>query len=133
LLPSCKALLSHFRSRNSNEEEAKIPSTLLICHVVNGYRRGLIGIRIYWTLTHVSASSYNSLTKMQTPKIIVNTAHIKYSVFTSRCLVATSKGGRSRSSGFPNCPRPQLPASHFSQLATADRTERFSLILGAFT
>jgi hypothetical protein len=27
-------------------------------------------------------------------------------------LVATSNGGRSPSSGFPNCPRPQLPAPH---------------------
>jgi hypothetical protein len=30
--------------------------------------------------------------------------------------VAASNGGRSLSSGFPNCPRPQLPASHFSKL-----------------
>jgi hypothetical protein len=28
-----------------------------------------------------------------------------------RCLVAAFNGGRSPSSGFPNCPRPQLPAS----------------------
>jgi hypothetical protein len=28
----------------------------------------------------------------------------------------TSNGGRSTSSGFPNCPRPQLPVSHFLQL-----------------
>jgi hypothetical protein len=33
-------------------------------------------------------------------------------VFTSRCLVAVSNGGRSPSSGFPNCPRFQLPNSH---------------------
>jgi hypothetical protein len=39
-----------------------------------------------------------------------------FSVFTSRCLVAASTGGRFPSSGFPNCPLPQLPASHFSQL-----------------
>jgi hypothetical protein len=31
--------------------------------------------------------------------------------FTSRCLVAAPNGGRSSTSGFPNCPRPQLPAS----------------------
>jgi hypothetical protein len=39
-----------------------------------------------------------------------------FRVFTSCCLVAASNGGRSPSSGFPNCPRPQLPASHFTQL-----------------
>jgi hypothetical protein len=31
-------------------------------------------------------------------------------------LVAASNGGHSPSSGFQNCPRPQLPASQFSQL-----------------
>jgi hypothetical protein len=30
-------------------------------------------------------------------------------------LDAASNGGRSHSSGFPNCPRSQSPASHFSQ------------------
>jgi hypothetical protein len=29
-----------------------------------------------------------------------------------RCLVSASNGGRSPSSGYPNCPRPQLPASN---------------------
>jgi hypothetical protein len=29
-----------------------------------------------------------------------------------RCLIAASKGGPSPYSAFPNCPRPQLPASH---------------------
>jgi hypothetical protein len=33
-------------------------------------------------------------------------------VFTSRYSVAASNGGRPLSSGFPNCPQPQLPASH---------------------
>jgi hypothetical protein len=30
----------------------------------------------------------------------------------SRCLVAASNGGPSFFSGFPNCPRPHIPASH---------------------
>jgi hypothetical protein len=30
---------------------------------------------------------------------------------SSRCSVAAPKGGRSPSSGFPNYPRPQLPAA----------------------
>jgi hypothetical protein len=33
-------------------------------------------------------------------------------VFTSCCLVAASNDGRSPSFGFPDCPWPQLPASH---------------------
>jgi hypothetical protein len=33
-------------------------------------------------------------------------------VFTRPCSVAASNGGRSLSSGFPNYPRPQLPASN---------------------
>jgi hypothetical protein len=33
-------------------------------------------------------------------------------IFTSRCSVATSNGGRSPCSGFPHYPRPQLPVSH---------------------
>jgi hypothetical protein len=35
-------------------------------------------------------------------------------VFTSRYLVAVSNGGRSPSYRFPNCPRPQLPASRLN-------------------
>jgi hypothetical protein len=48
-----------------------------------------------------------------------------FSVFTSRCLVAASNDGRFLSSGFPNVPRPQLPASQFSQLqlSTGSTTE----------
>jgi hypothetical protein len=37
-------------------------------------------------------------------------------VFTSRCSLATSSVGRSPSSGFPNCPWLQLPASHINSL-----------------
>jgi hypothetical protein len=46
----------------------------------------------------------------------ITTGHTRFSQsvipFTNCCLVAASNGGRSPSSGFPNCPRPQLPASH---------------------
>jgi hypothetical protein len=41
-------------------------------------------------------------------------AHIH--VFTSRCSIAASKGGRFPSSGFLNYPRPQLSASHSNSL-----------------
>jgi hypothetical protein len=36
-----------------------------------------IGTRIYWTLTLVSASNYDSLAELLTPNISVTTAHIK--------------------------------------------------------
>jgi hypothetical protein len=42
--------------------------------------------------------------------------HKVFSVFISRCLVATSNGGLCPFSGFSKCPQPQLPASHFAQL-----------------
>jgi hypothetical protein len=46
-----------------------------------------------------------------------NNTYNVFSVFSNRCLVAASNDGRRpASSGFPNCPRPQLPASHFLQL-----------------
>jgi hypothetical protein len=68
-----------------------------------------IGNRIYWTfkeLVTTSTNNYDSLTELHTPKIIVTTV---FSVFTCRCLVAALNCGRSPSSGFPNCPQPQLP------------------------
>jgi hypothetical protein len=43
-------------------------------------------------------------------------ASIHSHVFTSRCSVAASNGGRSPSSGFTNCPRAQLPTSHSNSL-----------------
>jgi hypothetical protein len=77
---------------------------------------GLVGGFIE-RLQNAATNNYGRLTELHTPKMTTATAHIKSSqFFTSRCLVAAFNGGRSRSSGFPNCPRPQLPASHFSQL-----------------
>jgi hypothetical protein len=43
---------------------------------------------------------------------VLHTHALVFIVFTSRCSVAASNGRRSPSSGFPNCPWPQLPASH---------------------
>jgi hypothetical protein len=56
--------------------------------------------------------------------------HEVFLSLTSRCLVAASNGGRSPSSSFPNCPRPQLPASsYFSrlQLSTDSTQVKFML------
>jgi hypothetical protein len=63
----------------------------------------------------VTTNNYNSFTVLQISKDHYNyNAHKVFSVFTSRCLVAASNGGRSPSSGFPNSLQPQIPASHFS-------------------
>jgi hypothetical protein len=43
---------------------------------------------------------------------ITYTLYVHSYIFTSRCSVAVSNGGYSPSSRFPNCSRPQLPASH---------------------
>jgi hypothetical protein len=48
-------------------------------------------------------------------------------VFTSRCSVAASNGGRSPSSGFPNCPRVSTTAT-FTWLSTTTPTLKLKLI-----
>jgi hypothetical protein len=67
-------------------------------------------------LENVTTNNYDSLTKLHTPKDQCYRTHKVFSVFTSRSLAAASNCGRSPSSGFPNCPLPQLPVSRFSQL-----------------
>jgi hypothetical protein len=61
-------------------------------------------IGLFDSLKQRVTTLYNSLLHAQT------SAHSH--VFNSRCSVATSNGGRSLSSWFPNWPRLQLPASH---------------------
>jgi hypothetical protein len=90
-----------------------------------------IGNRIYWTLAERNYK-YLRQSHWVTPKITVTTAHI--SVFTSRCLVAAFKGGRS--------PLPPASATSFSLLTAAatrnwlspgtDRTENVSSIILCF-
>jgi hypothetical protein len=65
-------------------------------------------------LQNVTTNNYDSFTELHTLKITVTTysTHNVFLVFLSRCFVAASKGGCSHSSGFMNCPRPQLPASN---------------------
>jgi hypothetical protein len=61
--------------------------------------------RVYWTLLIQSvATIFGSLLYTHTL--------LSIHVLTSRCLATTSNGGRCPSSGFLNCHRPQLPASH---------------------
>jgi hypothetical protein len=60
------------------------------------------GLWIYWTLW------YSTWLHLQYT-ITHNSVHSH--VFTSRCSVPASNGGRSASSGYPNYSRPQLPAS----------------------
>jgi hypothetical protein len=71
--------------------------------LVIGFIRNVTTNNCYRTLSYTSKRHCNYST------------HKAFSVFTIRCLVAVSNSGSSSSSGFPNCPRPQLPASYFSQ------------------
>jgi hypothetical protein len=53
----------------------------------------------------VSTSNYSAITDPHTLQFATaRTKSSQSAVFTSRCLVTTSNGGRSRSSGFPNYP-----------------------------
>jgi hypothetical protein len=90
-----------------------------------------LGIGFIEHLQNVTTNNYDSLTELHAPKITVTTAHIKSSVFTSRCLVVAFNGGCSTFAGFPNCSEPQLPVSHFSYNSqpTQPTTELLVLIL----
>jgi hypothetical protein len=52
-----------------------------------------------------------------------------FCIFISRCLVAISNGGRSPFSGFPNYPRPQLPASNSDSSQRLCRSSPLTLSL----
>jgi hypothetical protein len=89
---------------------------LWYCHVIEWLQTGFrLVIGLIERLQNVTTNNYDSLTEFTHSKGNYNT-QIVFSVFISRCLVAASSCGRSPSSGFPNCPRPQLPASRFSHL-----------------
>jgi hypothetical protein len=57
----------------------------------------------YYTQTHPLSRSLS---------LSLSLSSVHNQVFTNCCLVAASNGVRSSSSGFPNYPRPQPPASH---------------------
>jgi hypothetical protein len=61
----------------------------------------------------VTTSTDYRITRLHTSEIAIGYIRSSQSatVFTGRCLVTASKGGRSPSSGFSNCPRSQLPVS----------------------
>jgi hypothetical protein len=64
----------------------------------------------------VTTSNDYAVTVLHTSQITIGHTRSSQSVtvFTSRFLVAAFNDGRSPSSGFQNCPCPQLPASHSS-------------------
>jgi hypothetical protein len=79
----------------------------LSCHNFCGvwlYTGFWIDVLIYWTLWYTALLHF-------TVHYYTDT-NVHSFVFTSRCLVAAFNGGRSLSSGFQNCPRPQLPHSN---------------------
>jgi hypothetical protein len=62
----------------------------------------------------VTTSKDYAVTVLHTSQITIEHTRSSQSVavFTSRCSIAASSGICSVTSGFPNCPQPQLPASH---------------------
>jgi hypothetical protein len=78
------------------------------------------------------------ITTKQSHRLTLSKHHCNYSthkvftVFISRCLVAASNCGHSPSSRFPNCSRPQLPATTELLVLGTDRTENVSSIIAVF-
>jgi hypothetical protein len=90
------------------------------------WQRGLVIGFIELLNNSLITYNYDNHAKLHAPNITITTEHKVFSVFISHCLVAASNSGRSPSSGFPNCPHPQLPASQFSQLQlSTDSTNYF--------
>jgi hypothetical protein len=89
-----------------------------------------IGNWIYWALTLATTNSYDSFTELHTPKITVTTAHIKFSQSSLGIAwlrlpvvdVPLPLGSRT-------LPRPQLSASHFSQLQISTGSSRVRVTL----
>jgi hypothetical protein len=109
-----------FEATNSVLERAK---------TVHALDRSATVIGFIAHLRNITENNYECLIELDTPKITVTTAHIKSSVFISRCWVAAFICWRFPSSGFPNCPRPQLAASHFLQLQLSLHTRYLALSL----
>jgi hypothetical protein len=107
-------LLIHHQSHSSVWQYC----TDLHCHVMKcDYRRRLdLLLDLLDSYRSVTTSNYNRFTNSHTLQF--TTEHTRSSqlvtVFSSRCLVAAYNKGCSPSSGFPNYPRPQLPASNSS-------------------
>jgi hypothetical protein len=78
---------------------------LTCCHVIELDYRLVLEWRLYllYTLIQCMTTLDSSL---------LHTHWCPQSCLHYRCLLAASNGRRSPSSGFPNCPQPQLPASH---------------------
>jgi hypothetical protein len=76
-------------------------------------------------IQNVTANNYSSLTVTHSKDHCNYGTHKAFSVFTSRCVVVASNGGRCPWSGFPNCARPQLPTSHNSNSQLKSKTELY--------
>jgi hypothetical protein len=69
---------------------------------------------LVWRTTVIKVKiKYNPFTNSHTLQFTRAYTEV-FTVLTSCCLVAASSGRCSPSSGFPNCPLPQLPASNSS-------------------
>jgi hypothetical protein len=81
----------------------------------------------------VTTSKDYALTVLHQTQITIRHTRSSRSVtvFTNRCLVTAFNGGRSPSSGFPNCPR--ASATSFSQqhFKTAETQQSYNLLIAA--
>jgi hypothetical protein len=85
------------------------------CHVISvTIAKVRIGNWIYLTLTEYNYK-YTAVWVIHSKEHSNFSKYKDFSVFMTHCLVAASNSRHSPSSGFSNCPRTQLPSSHFSQ------------------
>jgi hypothetical protein len=75
-----------------------------------------IGHRIYWTLTFVNYKKKRQSRSHNSKDHCNYSTNKAFTVFTSRYLATAPNGGHSPSPGFPKCSRPQISASHLSQI-----------------
>jgi hypothetical protein len=84
----------------------------LIQLVIDHWRprcKGRISWPTHYTYIHTYIHTYTTRYYASQITIGHTTSSQSVTVFTSRCSVAAFNGGRSPSSGCPNCPRSQLP------------------------
>jgi hypothetical protein len=92
ILDSRREYLYRYKVRNMNA----FVFIKQLCHVIELiYAAFGLLIRYPEHLHNICTNINDILTELHTPKMTANTAHVKSSIFTSRCLVAALNRGRS--------------------------------------
>jgi hypothetical protein len=127
---SCETFVNFYKTTRSKiPEDSTLRNFIFnIIALLNVFRDGFsIGNWICWIFTLVSTNNSYSLSELHTQNFIVTTAHIKFSQ-SQPLLGSDFNGGRCPSSGFPNCPRPHLPATLFSQVQRLNSKSKSKLL-----